>query len=112
MAKWVLDDMTMNEYQEEALTTAIYPEDQALAYLSLKLCGEAGEVAEKIGKSIRDDKPLNDKDLAKELGDVLWYVTCCVDDMGQTLENLAWRNAEKLASRMERGVIQGDGDTR
>jgi len=121
MAKWVLDsigdafvldDLTMDEYQEEALTTAIYPEDQALAYLSLKLCGEAGEVAEKIGKSIRDDKPLNDKDLAKELGDVLWYIANLADYLGYELSEIAEMNLTKLKDRQNRGVLGGSGDNR
>lgn len=121
MAKWVLDsigdtfvldDLTMDEYQEEALTTAIYPQDQALAYLSLKLCGESGEVAEKIGKSIRDNKPLDDKDLAKELGDVLWYVANLAQFLGYDLSEIAEMNLTKLKDRQNRGVLGGSGDDR
>lgn len=118
MAKWNIpvwqleDELSLNKYQEEALTTAIYPEDQALAYLSLKLCGEAGEVAEKIGKSIRDNKPLNDKDLAKELGDVLWYIANLADYLGYELSEVAEMNLTKLKDRQNRGVLGGSGDNR
>ena len=71
MAKWntpawqLEDELSLDKYQQEALSTAIYPQNKALEYLALKLCGESGEVAEKIGKSIRDNKPLDDKELAK-----------------------------------------------
>ena len=121
MAKWVLDknfeeymltDMCMDEYQEEAKATAIYPQERGLEYLALKLCGEAGEVAEKIGKSIRDNKPLDDKDLAKELGDVLWYVANLADFLGYELSEIAEMNLAKLKDRQKRGVLGGSGDNR
>lgn len=116
MAKWDFEDwiipMTMDEYQQEALTTAIYPQNRALEYLALKLCGESGEVAEKIGKSIRDNKPLDDKDLAKELGDVLWYIANLADYLGYELSEIAEMNLTKLKDRQNRGVLGGSGDNR
>lgn len=99
-------------YQEKAKSTAIYPKNRALEYLTLKLCGESGEVAEKIGKSIRDNTRLDDADLAKELGDVLWYVANLADYLGYDLSEVAERNLKKLADRKDRGVLGGSGDNR
>ena len=113
-----MEDASLNwsEYQAFVVSTKKYSEGYRLIYPILGLASEAGEVAGKMKKILRDHDGQIDQKTAErlfdELGDVLWYVTCCVDDMGQTLENLALHNAEKLASRMERGVIQGDGDTR
>ena len=121
MAKWVLDQsdgeyvrwgLEMDQYQQQALSTAIYPQNRALEYLALKLCGESGEVAEKIGKSIRDNKPLDDLDMAKELGDVLWYVANLAQFLGYDLSEIALMNLEKLADRQNRGVLGGSGDNR
>lgn len=109
--------MTMDEYQDLAMDSAIYDPKFAMIYPALKLAGEAGEVAEKIGKRLRDfDGDLTDPDwqdtVAKELGDVLWYIAALARDMGWTLEEIADANLSKLASRMERGVIGGSGDDR
>jgi NTP pyrophosphatase (non-canonical NTP hydrolase) len=120
--------MHMDEYQEAALRTAIYP--VPVIYPALKLAGEAGEVAEKVGKLVRDKGLLaphptgNDifvlgalseesrKELQKELGDVLWYIAALANDLGISLGEVAKANIEKLASRALRGVIQGSGDNR
>lgn len=118
MAKWndfgwqYEDELTLDKYQQEALGTAIYPQNRALEYLALKLCGESGEVAEKVGKSIRDNKPLDDKDLAKELGDVLWYVANLAQFLGYDLSEVAEMNLTKLKDRQNRGVLGGSGDNR
>ena len=117
MAKWKLDeeDLKLNdfdEYQQQAKETAIYPASQAMTYLALKLCGESGEVAEKIGKSIRDNTRLDDADLVKELGDVLWYVAMLAEELGYDFSEVAYRNVEKLKSRQVRGVLGGSGDNR
>ena len=67
--------MTFNEFQEKALSTANYGIDNKIIYPALGLCGEAGEVAEKIKKTIRDKEgkftPEISLEIAKELGDVL-----------------------------------------
>jgi NTP pyrophosphatase (non-canonical NTP hydrolase) len=102
--------MTFDEYQEFARSTAIYPEDCKVVYPTLGLCGEAGEVAEKIKKHMRDGRTLVGVGL--ELGDVLWYVSALADDLGVTLEEIAQANVAKLSSRMERNKITGDGDNR
>lgn len=89
----------------------MYPENQALEYLALGLNGEAGEVAEKLKKHIRDGKEL-DEDFAKELGDVLWYLVRLVDEMDGDMEEVIQSNLDKLFDRKERGKIQGSGDNR
>ena len=102
--------MTFDECQEFARSTAIYPEDCKVVYPTLGLCGEAGEVAEKIKKHMRDGRTLVGVGL--ELGDVLWYISALADDLGVTLEEIAQANVAKLSSRMERNKITGDGDNR
>lgn len=112
--------MTLDEYQQGARSTAIYPEEARVLYPTLKLAGEAGEVAEKLGKLMRDEglRPggaLTDEQraaLAKELGDVLWYVANLAADLELTLETVGRTNLEKLASRRDRGVLHGSGDER
>jgi NTP pyrophosphatase (non-canonical NTP hydrolase) len=109
--------MFLNEYQEAALNTAVYPNQGAnFAYPALGLAGEAGEVADKLKKVIRDNggvltDPVRDA-VAKELGDVLWYVSVLAHEMDYSLEEIAQTNLDKLASRQERGVITGSGDNR
>ena len=102
--------MNFDEYQKFARSTAIYPDECKVVYPALGLCGEAGEVAEKVKKNIRDGKSLDGVGL--EVGDVLWYISALADDLGVTLEEVAKTNIEKLQSRMERNKIKGDGDNR
>lgn len=112
--------MTLDEYQQSARTTALYPENARIVYPTLKLAGEAGEVAEKLGKLMRDEgyvpgARLNEQQtaaLAKELGDVLWYVANLAADLGLSLEEVGAMNLQKLASRQRRGVLGGSGDDR
>ena len=104
--------MTFDEYQKFAKTTAIYPENCKITYPTLGLCGEAVEVAEKAKKKIRDGKPLILKDVVKELGDVLWYLSTLASDLDVSLEDIAQTNVEKLTSRKERNKLQGSGDNR
>jgi NTP pyrophosphatase (non-canonical NTP hydrolase) len=110
--------MDLNDYQRRARSTAIYPKPlgNLPVYPALKLAGEAGEVAEKIGKILRDEEGVigleRGVELAYELGDVLWYVANLASDLGYDLDNIAQMNVEKLASRQFRGVIKGSGDNR
>ena len=106
--------MDFDEYQKQANETAIYPVRYSLLYPALGLAGEAGEVAEKVKKIIRDDKDIESerKNIARELGDVLWYVSAVARDIGYTLGGIADLNIEKLQSRKERGKLQGNGDDR
>jgi NTP pyrophosphatase (non-canonical NTP hydrolase) len=50
--------------------------------------------------------------MAKELGDVLWYVAQLASELGLELEDIARENLEKLSSRQRRGVLSGSGDER
>jgi NTP pyrophosphatase (non-canonical NTP hydrolase) len=108
--------VTFEEYEELAMSTKIYGAGQKIIYPALKLNGEAGEVAEKIGKVLRDKDGLFTKkdteEIAKELGDVLWYITALAQDIGASLEDIAKINVEKVLGRRERGTIHGDGDNR
>ncbi|MDO8504573.1 MAG: nucleoside triphosphate pyrophosphohydrolase family protein [Candidatus Liptonbacteria bacterium] len=109
--------MTFNEYQKEADKTAIYPNrGHNLVYVTLGLAGEAGEVAEKVKKLIRDKGGVADdaykKEIAKELGDVIWYLAEISTELGFEFEDVAQMNLEKLKSRMDREKLRGDGDNR
>ena len=106
--------MNFNEYQKIARSTAVYPEEYKVVYPALGLCGEAGEVADKIKKTIRGDSSLDEVtgDIAMELGDVLWYVATLADDLGVDLEDIAKWNVDKLQRRMKSNKIKGDGDNR
>ncbi len=106
--------MNFDEYQKLAKSTAIYPYRYETIYPALGLCGEAGEVAEKIKKTIRGDSSLVDVTgrLADELGDVLWYLAILADDLGVELEDVAKWNVDKLQRRMKSNKIKGDGDNR
>ena len=103
--------MNFKEYQAKATSFAIYPATHKVVYPTLGLCGEAGEVAEKVKKQVRDGV-FNRHEVAKELGDVLWYLTNICNDIGYNLDEIAYLNIEKLSSRKERGVIKGSGDNR
>jgi NTP pyrophosphatase (non-canonical NTP hydrolase) len=108
--------MDFNTYQQQAATTAVYPESAKYVYPTLGLCGEAGEVAEKIKKVIRDNGGVfteeKKKEIIKEVGDVLWYIAALLSDLGVTMDEAAVGNLEKLFSRKERGVLNGNGDNR
>lgn len=108
--------MTLNEYQEIARQTAVYPDEHRITYPSLGLASEAGEVAGKVKKVLRDHDgnfDSNQKDAIKdELGDVLWYVAVLAAEIGFSLDDVASRNAAKLEARMAKGKIQGEGDYR
>jgi NTP pyrophosphatase (non-canonical NTP hydrolase) len=110
--------MKLNEYAKFTRTTAIYPHARTgavpeLMYLALGLAGEAGEVANKVKKLFRDgDSPEKRAHLEGEIGDVFWYLARLCDALGLEPEVILAQNAQKLTSRLERGVIGGDGDHR
>jgi len=96
--------MTFEEYQSAASHTALYPRRMSnLEYPTLGLAGEAGEVANIVKKIQRDHGGLlNDEirgKLKDELGDVLWYISACADELGLTLDEIAAYNVDKLAKR-------------
>jgi NTP pyrophosphatase (non-canonical NTP hydrolase) len=117
--------MKLNEYQEKAEAFATY---QTPEYAFTNLFAEAGEVASKIAKIQRGDKvnlshysDLSDaiicnkiirEPILKELGDVLWQLSACCNELDVTLEEVAQMNLDKLGGRKERGTIKGDGDER
>ena len=98
--------MTLNEYQQHALETAIYPDDRRIIYPTLGLTGEAGEVAD---KEFTPEKKL---EIVKEIGDVMWYCATLARDLGYELDDVAQMNVDKLRSRMQRNHLTGSGDNR
>lgn len=111
--------MDFNEYQNFCAETAKYPgrgETMGLAYTVIGLSGEAGEVAEKFKKILRDKNgvmsPEDRLAFAKELGDALWYITENATQIDMTLEEIAQMNIDKLRSRKARGKLSGSGDDR
>ncbi|MGC8905508.1 nucleoside triphosphate pyrophosphohydrolase family protein [Thermus sp.] len=108
--------MSFEEYQKEAQKTALYPEAHRLVYPALGLAGEAGELANKVKKVLRDHGGQLSEEareaILAELGDVLWYAAQVATDLGASLEAVAQANLEKLRSRKERGRLGGSGDNR
>lgn len=118
----------MTDYQVKAHETAEYPEGKVIdtkegvehfvnyIYPALGLAEEAGEVAGKYAKAVRDNAGVIDKErkqeIVKELGDVLWFTAEICTCLGVSLAEVAQKNLEKLASRKARGVIHGSGDNR
>jgi len=108
--------MTFNEYQDACHETAIYPREVALAYLSLGLAGEAGELANKVKKIYRDHGGQISAGVAAglvdELGDLAWYLAELARHLGYTLEEVAAWNIAKLRQRAQAGTLHGSGDQR
>ena len=121
--KFMQDKLTITEvitpdlYEKLAGETAIFPKEKALEYLALGLTSEAGEVAGKVKKLIRDGEDKEGFELKKiaiasEIGDVLWYCAMMAKEVGVPLNTIMQENLEKLHSRKERGKLSGDGDNR
>lgn len=120
--------LQLNDYQKLAHETADYPDEKVIdtkegvehyisyIYPALGLAEEAGEVAGKYAKAVRDNAGVIDErrklEIVKELGDVLWFVSELCISLGVTLGEVAQKNLDKLSSRKERGVIHGSGDNR
>jgi len=110
--------MTFSSYQDSSSTTAVYPGSAsgslpALAYCALGLTGEAGEVANKIKKLVRDEDTLAKRaDIVAELGDCLWYLSQLATELKVSLSDVAAKNIDKLSDRKKRGVTHGSGDNR
>ena len=106
----------LDMYQNVAKSTAIYPREQAIIYPTLGLTGEAGEVANKVKKIIRDGTIENHESLIQEIsaeiGDCLWYISVLADDIGVKLSDIANNNLIKLENRKKKGTIHGAGDDR
>ena len=101
---------------QHARETAIYPDDRRIIYPTLGLTGEAGEVADKVKKVIRDAHeeftPEKKLEIVKEIGDVMWYCATLARDLGYELDDVAQMNVDKLRSRMQRNHLTGSGDNR
>ena len=122
--------MTINEYQQKAHTFSCYEkpvcyQDVAgqiithnleFTYPALGLAEEAGEVAGKFAKAVRDEggniSTERKEAIKKELGDVCWFVAELCTVMGLSMEEVMQHNINKLTDRKERGVIHGSGDNR
>ena len=106
----------LDMYQKVALTTAIYPREQAIIYPTLGLTGEAGEVANKVKKIIRDGSDSKDEKLVSEIkaeiGDCLWYIAVLANDFDIKLSDIASTNLIKLENRKKKDTIRGSGDKR
>lgn len=132
---------SLDFYQEIATRSAVYPGQGTalgLMYCSLKLNGEAGELAEHVGKAMRDDDLILQKQghddhwkgrvhvdlskseltperkalIIKEVGDNLWYLSAICNELGIKLSDAAIGNLTKLSDRQDRGVLRGSGDER
>ena len=113
----IAEVMTAEFYEMKAGQTAIFPKDKALEYLALGLTSEAGEVAGKVKKLIRDGEDMEGYELKKiaiasEIGDVLWYCAMMAKEVGVPLNEIMKENLKKLHSRKERGTLSGSGDDR
>jgi NTP pyrophosphatase (non-canonical NTP hydrolase) len=117
--QWLKEKYSMsdfNSYQRSATKTAIYPPEHKILYPALGLAGEAGEVANKVKKVMRDgveNQPDNWREqIASEIGDVLWYCAALATDLNVSLGMIASLNEKKLQDRYERGKLNGSGDNR
>jgi len=113
----IAEVMTAEFYEMKAGQTAIFPKHKALEYLALGLTSEAGEVAGKVKKLIRDGEDVEGFELKKiaiasEIGDVLWYCAMMAKEVGVPLNTIMQENLKKLHGRKERGTLSGSGDTR
>lgn len=109
--------MTFDEYQKQARTTAQFANDlPGWVYLTLGLCSESSEVADKFKKIIRNKggkiTDADKQEIKKELGDVIWYLSMLADELGYSFEAVATENLAKLSDRKARDVIRSTGDNR
>lgn len=113
--------MDFSEYQNRAKETAIYPNaGNNFIYPVLGLAGESGEVVEKFKKLMRDSNvvavaditQIQKEGIAKELGDMLWYIAQIGTELGITLEDIVEMNLKKILVRKEQGLLHGEGDNR
>ena len=117
MKEKLMYGITAKAYQIAACDTAIFPKEKALEYLTLGLTGEAGEIANKVKKFIRDGAPPDEYEarkiqIAYEIGDVMWYCAVLAEELDMDLGHIMEKNLEKLADRKKRGTLSGSGDNR
>jgi NTP pyrophosphatase (non-canonical NTP hydrolase) len=110
--------MDFNTYQKLAKETRVYPEYGqgtigAIAYCALGLAGEAGEVANKVKKLMRDGDTIERRaKICEEIGDCLWYAAMLLDEFGVSMECVPIENIQKLQNRKNDGKVKGEGDAR
>lgn len=110
--------MDLDEYQDQAEETAIFPDELpefvevGQVYTVLGQAGESGEIEEKLKKAIREDDPEYIEEMRAEVGDVLWYLSQVCEEFDWSLEEIAQDNLDKLQDRQERGQLTGKGDDR
>ena len=111
--------LEFDKYQEATVNFAFYPEARCIEYLTMGLTSEAGEVAGKVKKILRDsDKGLADlsfhdkRNIVYEMGDVLWYLSMLAYELDYNLSDIAYHNIEQLDERRDRGQLAGSGDKR
>ena len=112
-----MDLKDFDDYQKKCEKTAVYPNiGKNFTYPTIGLMGEAGEVANKIKKLIRDDdgKVLKTRrdEIKAEMGDMLWYMAQLGTELGLKLSDIAKYNLEKLAKRQKENKLHGSGDNR
>jgi len=105
------ESLNFKSYQDMAAETAVYKHEHQVIYPALGLAAEAGEVANKVKKILRDGK-FDRNAIADEVGDCLWYIAALCRDLNVDMKELAKNNLRKLHDRKARGVIQGSGDNR
>jgi NTP pyrophosphatase (non-canonical NTP hydrolase) len=116
MNEFIRENMTFGDYDEWRYLFDVAKGSTDLVYPALGVNGEAGELAEKVKKLIRDKGGVLDEETRRlillECGDVLWYVSQMANRLGSSLVDVAVMNVKKLQSRQARGVLRGSGDDR
>jgi NTP pyrophosphatase (non-canonical NTP hydrolase) len=119
MINEVANELTFEKFQELTHSTAVYPEVgtqslSAVSYCALGLAGEAGEVANKVKKLLRDgDSPEKRAEIVKEVADCMWYIPELLNELGEYgMGDTALLLILKLQGRAQRGTLQGNGDER
>lgn len=112
-----MDFKDFDNYQEECKKTAVYPNiGKNYTYPTIGLMGEAGEVANKVKKLIRDDESViteeKRSDISHEIGDMMWYIAQLSTELNLKLSDVVKENLEKLAKRKEENKLHGSGDNR
>ena len=105
-------DVTPIDYSYWVEDKIVTEGDTRLVENTLGLVGEAGEVAEKIKKYLRDNTKVSQKEIIKELGDVVFYATALSNYFYSNLSEVMQTNMDKLNDRARRGMIKGSGDNR
>lgn len=113
-------ELTFDEYTKRALATAQFDPSLGLIYPALGIAGESGEFVDKIKKEVRNngrrfgsEMPEESRvALAKELGDILWYINQASQQLGYSLKQIASINIEKLEDRVKRNAVKSEGDNR